>query len=193
MSMPSCFWSKAVATAVFLLSCSPTKALDGLTWHEEKPPVQFLRVLGYVGHMNITKPHAKKLDDRSVLMVFLGYEDGGKTYKVFEHVYVTRDVILDEELAELGLGLEVHQGRQWLHHHASGYVRCQDRSLIGVHASNPDPDCRQLKSCTYLPTLSSAYDIISWSDWTTSLTSFGLFVSFSLFFGRREFTLISLI
>ena len=29
--------------------------------------------------------------------VFLGYEGGGKTYKVFEHLYVTWAVIFDEE------------------------------------------------------------------------------------------------
>ena len=51
--------------------------------------------------MRNTKPHLKKLEDRSTLMIFIGYEAGSKAYKVYNpvdgHVSVTRDVVFDED------------------------------------------------------------------------------------------------
>jgi hypothetical protein len=49
----------------------------------------------------VTRPGAKKLDDRSVPMVFLGYEEGSKAYRLFDpvanRVHVSRDVVFDED------------------------------------------------------------------------------------------------
>ncbi|WVZ83650.1 hypothetical protein U9M48_030778 [Paspalum notatum var. saurae] len=101
--VPGTFWGKAVCTAVFLLNRSPTKSVDGKTpfeaWHGEKPAVQFLRTFGCIAHVKVTRPHAK-LDDRSVKMVFVGYELGSKAYRVYDPVggrlQVSQDVIFDE-------------------------------------------------------------------------------------------------
>ena len=40
--------------------------------------MSFLRIFGYVGHVKNTKPHLDKLEDRSTLMVLLGYEEGAR-------------------------------------------------------------------------------------------------------------------
>ncbi|WVZ88092.1 hypothetical protein U9M48_034645 [Paspalum notatum var. saurae] len=98
------FWGEAVSTAVFLLNPSPTKSVDGKTpyeaWHGEKPAVHFLRTFGCIAHVKVTRPHAAKLDDRSVKMVFVGYEPGSKAYRVYDPVagrlHVSWDVIFDE-------------------------------------------------------------------------------------------------
>lgn len=103
-AMPSTFWGEAVCTAVFILNRSPTKALQGKTpyevWHGKKPAVHFMRTFGCIAHVKVTRPHAKKLDDRSIKMVFVGYEPGTKGYRVYNpengRLYVTRDVIFDE-------------------------------------------------------------------------------------------------
>ena len=103
-AMPSTFWGEAVSTAVFILNRSPTKALHGMTpyeaWHEAKPAVHFMRAFGCIAHVKVTRPHAKKLDDRSIKMVFVGYEPGSKGYRVYDPVsgrlHVTRDVVFDE-------------------------------------------------------------------------------------------------
>lgn len=46
-------------------------------------------------------PGVKKLDDRSTTMVFVGYEDGTKAYRVYnpftKRLHVTRDVIFEED------------------------------------------------------------------------------------------------
>ena len=51
--------------------------------------------------MRNTKPHLKKLEDRSTPMIFVGYEAGSKAYKVYNpvdgHVSMTRDVVFDED------------------------------------------------------------------------------------------------
>ncbi|CAO2038735.1 unnamed protein product [Urochloa humidicola] len=105
--MPAAFWGEAVSTAVFILNRSPTKALKGATpfeaWHGRKPDVSFLRTFGCVAHVKVTKPGASKLDDRSTPMVFLGYEQGSKAYRLYDprarRVHVSRDVIFDENRA----------------------------------------------------------------------------------------------
>jgi transposase InsO family protein len=44
--MSAVFWGEAVVTAVYILNCSPTKALNDRTsyeaWHERKPAVSHL-------------------------------------------------------------------------------------------------------------------------------------------------------
>ena len=102
--MPAAFWGEAVNTAVFILNRCPTKALRGETpyeaWHGSKPAVHFLRTFGCLAHVKVTRPHAKKLDDRSIKMVFVGYEPGSKAYRVYDplsgRLHITRDVVFDE-------------------------------------------------------------------------------------------------
>lgn len=98
------FWGEPVSTAVFILNRLPTKSLKGTTpfeaWHGQKPDVSFLRTFGCVGHVNVTKPGLKKLDDRSTPMVFLGYKHGSKACRLYDpnaqRVAMSRDVIFDE-------------------------------------------------------------------------------------------------
>lgn len=104
MGVPNRFWGEAVTTAVFILNRAPTKAVEGKTpyeaWYGERPTVNFFRTFGCVAHVKVVKPNLKKLEDRSVPMVFLGYVDGGKSYKVYNPVintvHVTRDAIFEE-------------------------------------------------------------------------------------------------
>jgi hypothetical protein len=47
-------------------------------WHESKPPVHFLRTFRCVALVKVISGHLRKLDDRNILMVFIGYEAGSK-------------------------------------------------------------------------------------------------------------------
>lgn len=82
------FWGEAVSTAVYLLNRSPMKSVTGKTpyeaCHEHKPNVSYLHVFGCVAHVKVTKPHLAKLDDRSTLMVLLGYEPGSAEYYIYD-------------------------------------------------------------------------------------------------------------
>lgn len=81
-AVPSEFWGEAVTTAVYVLNGSPTKSLEGVTpyeaWHGKKPSVGHPRVFGSVGHVKNNGLGVKKLSDRSVKMVLLGYAEGTK-------------------------------------------------------------------------------------------------------------------
>ena len=96
-----------MTTVVFILNCTPTKALKGKTlfeaWYGRKPSVSFLRTFGYIGHVRKTKPVLTKLEDRSTLMVLLGYAEGNKAYRLYDphggKVLVSRDIMFDEKVA----------------------------------------------------------------------------------------------
>ena len=105
--MSAKFYGEAVTTAVFILNRAPTKALKGKTpfeaWHGHKPNVSLLRTFGCIGHVKNTKPHLDKLEDRSTLMVLLGYEESTKAYRLYDpkrgKVVISRDVVFDEKAA----------------------------------------------------------------------------------------------
>jgi len=105
--MPVEFWGEAVTTAVFILNRAPSKALKGKTpfeaWYRHKPNVSFLRTFGCIGHVRKTKPVLTKLEDRSTLMVLLGYAEGTKAYCLYDpcggKVVVSCDVVFDEKAA----------------------------------------------------------------------------------------------
>ena len=92
---------------VFILYRAPTKALKGKTpfeaWHGGKPNVYFLRTFGCVGHVKNINPHLGKLEDRSMPMVLLGYEEGSKAYRLYDpkrgKKVISRDVVFDEKVA----------------------------------------------------------------------------------------------
>ena len=77
-----------MTTAVFILNCALTKALTGKTpfeaWYGRKPSVSFLWIFGCIGHIRKMKPNLTKLEDRSTSMVFLGYAEGTKTYRLYD-------------------------------------------------------------------------------------------------------------
>ncbi|WVZ87756.1 hypothetical protein U9M48_034345 [Paspalum notatum var. saurae] len=101
--MPAVFWGEAVATAVYILNRSPTKALNGKTpyeaWHGRKPAVSHLRVFGCLAFVK-ELGHIGKLDDRSTPGVFIGYAEGSKAYRILDpgtrRVRTSRDVVFDE-------------------------------------------------------------------------------------------------
>jgi hypothetical protein len=103
MGMHVVFWGEAVVMDVYILNCSPTKALNGMTsyevWHGRKPVVSHLQVFGC---LTFSKElgHIGKLNDRSTLGVFNGYAEGSKAYRILDpgtqRVRTTRDVVFDE-------------------------------------------------------------------------------------------------
>jgi hypothetical protein len=102
--MPSEFWGEAVHTAVYVLNRAPTRSLNGKTpyevWYSRKPNVSHLRTFGCIAHVKKVGPGVNKLADRSIPMVFVGYEAGTKGYRVYDPVakklQVKRDVVFEE-------------------------------------------------------------------------------------------------
>ncbi|KAJ0865267.1 putative RNA-directed DNA polymerase [Helianthus annuus] len=103
-NLSGCFWGEAVATAVYLLRFSPTKAVAGQTpyevWYGRKPSVDHLKVFGCPAYGLKPKHLRKKLEARSKKYVFVGYCPKSKAYRLFDvdtmKIVVSRDVIFDE-------------------------------------------------------------------------------------------------
>jgi hypothetical protein len=92
-----------VVTTVYILNRSSTKALNGRTpyeaWHWRKPVVSHIRVFGCLAFVK-ELAHISKLDDMSTLVVFIGYVEGSKAYRILDpgtqRVRTMHDVVLDE-------------------------------------------------------------------------------------------------
>ncbi|GJT03937.1 zinc finger, CCHC-type containing protein [Tanacetum coccineum] len=100
MKLPLTFWAKAVRHAIYILNRVPTRALEDKTPYEalynRKPNLENLRIFGCTAYAKITIPHLKKLDDRSIPMVYLGIEEGSKACRLYDpkekRKHVSRDV-----------------------------------------------------------------------------------------------------
>jgi hypothetical protein len=98
------FWGEAVSTAVYLLNRAPTKSLKGRTpfeaWHNRKPKVHHLRTFGCIANVKVAGPGVSKMSDRSIKMVFVGYETRTKGYRVYDPIsrklHISRNVIFEE-------------------------------------------------------------------------------------------------
>jgi len=62
-----------------------------------------VKVFGCRANVRPTVPHLKKLDDRSIAMIYLGVEEGTKAHRLFnpktEKIVISRDVIFEEATA----------------------------------------------------------------------------------------------
>jgi hypothetical protein len=105
--LPGIFWGEAVNCEVYLLNRTLSKSTGVKTpyelWTGKRSAVSHLRVFGCMAHVKVTQPSLKKLDDRSIPMIFVGYEPGFAAYRCYnlvtKRVHISRDVIFDEEAA----------------------------------------------------------------------------------------------
>ena len=85
--LPNQFWAEAVATSVYLLNISPTKAVMNRTpyeaWHGRKPSVSHLRIFGCVAYALKHPQVRQKLDEKSEKCIFIGYCTQSKAYKLY--------------------------------------------------------------------------------------------------------------
>nr|GEV44241.1 zinc finger, CCHC-type [Tanacetum cinerariifolium] len=82
MKLPLTFWAKAVRHAIYIFNKVPTRAMEDKTPYEalynRKPNLENLRIFGCTAYAKITTAHLKKLDDRSIPLIYLGVEEGSK-------------------------------------------------------------------------------------------------------------------
>ena len=101
--LPLELWAEAVNTCVYVLNRTYTKSLKDVTpyekWSGRKPAKDHLRVFGLVVHMKTTRM-LNKLEDRSTVLILVGYERGTKAYRCLDpmnfKVTISRDVIFEE-------------------------------------------------------------------------------------------------
>ena len=101
--LPLELWAEAVNTYVYVLNRSFTKSLKDATpyekWSGRKPSVDHLRVFGSVVHVKTIRK-VSKLEDRSSVMILIGYELGTKANRCLDptnfKVTISKDVIFEE-------------------------------------------------------------------------------------------------
>nr|GEU80705.1 retrovirus-related Pol polyprotein from transposon TNT 1-94 [Tanacetum cinerariifolium] len=102
--VPKTFWAEAVATSVYLLIISPTKAVYNRTpykaWKGNKPKVSHLCVFGCIANALLNSNSRLKLDEKSVKCIVVGYSPQSKAYKLYDplngKVLISRDVVFNE-------------------------------------------------------------------------------------------------
>nr|GEX34338.1 zinc finger, CCHC-type [Tanacetum cinerariifolium] len=100
MKLPLTFWVEAVKHAIYILNRVPIRALIDKTPYEalynRKPNLENLKIFRCTAYAKVTTPHLKKLDDRSIPLIYLGVEEGSKACRLYDPVakkkHVSRDV-----------------------------------------------------------------------------------------------------
>ena len=79
---------------------SPTSTLVNKTPHEvwsgKKPSIANLRVFGCDVFMHVLKEKMSKMDSKKEKYIFVGYKDGIKGYKLWNHV--TRKIVYSQDV-----------------------------------------------------------------------------------------------
>lgn len=87
--LPKTFWAEAVSTAAYLVNRSPARG-HGKTpeeiWTGVKPDLSHLRVFGCTAMVHVPKELRKKLDSKSREMIFVGYCEDTKGYRLIHPV-----------------------------------------------------------------------------------------------------------
>ncbi|KAK9157521.1 hypothetical protein Scep_004095 [Stephania cephalantha] len=98
------FWAEAVATSIYLLNISPTRAVMNQTpyeaWCGRRPSVSHLRVFGCISYALVNSQVRQKLDEKSEKCIFVGYCNQSKAYRLYNplsgQIVIRRDVVFDE-------------------------------------------------------------------------------------------------
>lgn len=116
--VPNRFWCEAVATVVYILNVSPTKAFMNMTplkaWRRKKPSVSHMRIFGCTTYALVDL--RTKLDDKFVKCVFIGYATQSKAYRLYNpltgKIIVNRNVVFDEDAGWVWEECEISQSVQ---------------------------------------------------------------------------------
>ena len=70
-------------------------------WKGTKPDLDHIRLFGCIAYMKVPQVQVKKLDDRSIVVVYLGKEPGTKASRLYDpttgRIHVSRDVTYQED------------------------------------------------------------------------------------------------
>ena len=106
-SLDKKYWGEAIHTANHLQNRLPTKGSDVIPytrWHNKIPDYSYLRTFGTTAYSHCPKELRKKLDNKARKLVFVGYKDGSKAYRLLDvnndRVTITRDVQFIEDSHE---------------------------------------------------------------------------------------------
>lgn len=102
--LPKQYWAEATATAAYIINRSPTKAIDNKTplemWSGKKPNLSHMIIFGTEVMTQIPKEKRKKWDRKSKKLIFIGYCESTKGYRLTDpetnRIIKSRDVVFLE-------------------------------------------------------------------------------------------------
>lgn len=104
-NLPKSYWAEAVNHAAFLKNRSPSRAIPDHTpeemWSGERTNLVNLKIFGCKAYCHLPKVKRNKLDAKSKIMIFVGFCENSKAYRLIDPQNPTvftkaRDVIFDE-------------------------------------------------------------------------------------------------
>jgi hypothetical protein len=103
-NLPNYFWAEAVATAVYIMTRTPTTAVHSMTPEKKfigkKLDVSHLRVFGCIAYVHVPDEKRSKLDPKAKKCIFIGYSLEQKGYRCFNpstrKLQVSKNVVFDE-------------------------------------------------------------------------------------------------
>ena len=92
---------------MYLNRC-PTKTLQCITpyeaWNGRKPSIAHLHVFGFLAYALLSMQQRKKMDDKAVKCIFVGYNFKSKGYFLYhpqsKRILVSRDVVFVEDAVQ---------------------------------------------------------------------------------------------
>lgn len=116
--LPNKYWGKVVVTTNYLQNRLPTSA-TGRTpyekWHSRKPNLEHIHVFGSRAYVQIPEQHCRKLDQKAEELLFVGYSEETKGYRLLdketEKIKISRDVVfLDEHQSNEEEDYRINEG-----------------------------------------------------------------------------------
>lgn len=104
--LPKRLWGEAIATATYIINRSPTKSIEGKTpvemWSCKKPNVSNIKIFGSQVMAQIPKEKRQKWDSKSRKLIFVGYCESTKGYRLLDpqtnKIIKSRDVVFLENV-----------------------------------------------------------------------------------------------
>lgn len=106
--LPQFLWAEAINTACYLMNRVPNRKSTTTTpfemWFGRKPSVSHLRIFGTTAFIPVPGVKRKKLDKRGERVVFVGYGESDKLFRIYSPerrvVEIVNDIRFDEILPE---------------------------------------------------------------------------------------------
>lgn len=108
------FWAEALNTATVIMNLIPreSKLSPNELWNNEKFDLKSLRVFGCKAMAHIPKEKRKKLDEKSIECIFVGYANNVKGYRLYDpesrKIIISRDVVFIEDQTISTVGDEMN-------------------------------------------------------------------------------------
>jgi hypothetical protein len=101
--LPNKYWGEALMTANHLQNRLPTAHKENTpyeSWHKRKPTMNYIRKFGSKAYIIVPAEKRQKLDNKARKLIFVGYEEGTKGYRLLDtetdRIHISKDVTFIE-------------------------------------------------------------------------------------------------